>query len=303
MKIAYIEKTFQTATMEIVNQANRIITEYETQGFTLTLRQLYYQFVARDLIENTVRSYKRLGNIVSDARLTGLIDWDAIEDRTRNLTSPSFWSSPISIVRSAERGYRRDLWEGQKHRPEVWIEKDALVGVFAGICDELDVPYFACRGYNSQSEMWGAGQRFVEYLDRGQAPVVFHFGDHDPSGLDMTRDTEDRLTLFMNQYADIRRLALNWAQVEEYGPPPNPTKLTDSRATVYIADYGPASWELDAMEPAVLVGLVRSAILSIRDEDVYAEVVERQEDEREELAAVRRNWADVQLFLNGNHAE
>lgn len=293
-KITYIEKSFQGKSLVLIDRANVIIAEYADQGFTLTVRQLYYQFVARGLLENTQRCYKRLADVVSQARLAGLIDWEAIEDRTRSLRSLSSWSSPDSIVHAAERGYRRDLWEDQEYRPEVWIEKDALLGVFAGVCDELDVPYFACRGYNSQSEMWRAGQRFLSYLDGDQEPVVFHFGDHDPSGMDMTRDNEDRLTLFLGQAANVKRLALNWDQIERYTPPPNFAKVTDSRASVYIAEFGLDSWELDAMEPAVLAELVRSAVLAVRDEDVYNDTVERQEEERRQLAVVTQHWDTIQ---------
>lgn len=131
--------------LAIINKANEIIEEYEAQGFDLTLRQLYYQFVARDIIPNKQQEYKRLGDIVADGRLAGLIDWDAIVDRTRNLRVRGHWSQPSDIVSAVARQYHIDMWKGQTYRPEVWIEKDALVGVIAGVCEELDVPYFSAR--------------------------------------------------------------------------------------------------------------------------------------------------------------
>src|SRR5262249_10346260 len=157
------------------------------QGYNLTLRQLFYQFVSRDLIPNNVRSYKRLGSIINDARLAGLIDWSAIEDRTRNLHELPCWRTPAGIIRSCAQQYRTDLWAKQENRVEVWIEKEALAGVFERVCDELRVPFFSCRGYTSQSEMWVAGHRLKRIIDAGQRPVILHFGDHDPSGMDMTR--------------------------------------------------------------------------------------------------------------------
>ena len=75
MREAFIEKSFQTKTLAVIDQAGAIITEYMDQGFVLTLRQLYYQFVARGLIPNQHREYKRLGAIIDDARLAGLLDW------------------------------------------------------------------------------------------------------------------------------------------------------------------------------------------------------------------------------------
>jgi hypothetical protein len=302
-KIAYIEKNFRAETLEIVEQANAIIKEYEDQGFDLTLRQLYYQFVARDLIPNTQRDYKRLGSIINDARLAGLIDWESIVDRTRNLQALGHWNSPESIIRSAERGYHIDFWKRQEYRPEVWVEKEALIGVFARVCNELDIPYFACKGYNSQSEMWGASQRFLQYIDDEQIPIVLHFGDHDPSGVDMTRDIEDRLEMFTEQYGvEVNRLALNWDQIEMYNPPPNFAKITDSRAVAYIAEYGEDSWELDAMEPQVLAGLVREAVDGIRDDSTWAEDEEREELEKAQLRKIRQNWSAILDFL-GNGKE
>lgn len=298
-KIEYTPKNFRSDTLSIINQANVIIAEYEQQGFDLTLRQLYYQFVARDLIPNTQRDYKRLGGIINDARLAGLIDWDSIVDRTRNLQSRGHWNSPREIMRSAETGYHIDFWARQKYRPEVWIEKDALTGVFAGICNELDVPFFACRGYNSQSEMWGASQRFLQYIGDGQIPLVLHFGDHDPSGVDMTRDTIDRLELFTEcRGVEVKRLALNWGQVEQYNPPPNPTKTTDSRATAYIAEFGKDSWELDAMEPQVLVDLTKNAIHDIRNGDTWGEDEGRKRSDRAQLRKVYQRWNEVCEFLD-----
>lgn len=290
-RIRYTARKFNAKSLAIIAAANQIIAEYQAQGFDLTLRQLYYQFVARDLIENSQRSYKRLGSVVSNARLAGLINWQAIVDRTRVLRALPHWSSPASILRSAAHGYRRDLWEDQPHRIEVWIEKDALLGVFQTVCEELDVPFFSCRGYTSQSAIWRAGQRLQNHLFQDQKPVILHFGDHDPSGMDMTRDNRSRVSLFAEDYIEVRRLALNQDQITKYDPPPNPTKLTDSRARAYIAQFGDDSWELDAMQPVVLAALVRKEVLSLRDEELWEIALVQQEEEREELLAMADKWA------------
>ena len=118
-KIEYVTKKFRQATIDLINQANRIIAEYQQQGFKLTLRQLYYQFVARDLVPNTTQSYKRLGSIINDGRLAGEIDWLAIEDRTRNRKRKSFWNSPADIIDSCSWSYNIDMWRPQEHRVEV----------------------------------------------------------------------------------------------------------------------------------------------------------------------------------------
>lgn len=300
-KICYVERRFSSESQRIVDRANAIIFEYERQGFDLTLRQLYYQFVSRDLLPNTPESYKRLGSIINDARLAGRVDWHRIEDRTRGVEAITSWSSPSSIIDACARQFKIDLWESQPYYPEVWIEKEALAGVFEGVCRELRLPYLSCRGYTSQSEMWRAAQRLEQASNRGKQPIIFHFGDHDPSGIDMSRDIQDRLWMFMGG-TDFHRLALNMDQVETYQPPPNPAKITDSRSNVYIARFGDESWELDALNPTILAGLVRTAVGSIIDQSAWDAAKEEEDRYRQQIGLVSHNWNNVvtQLENGGN---
>lgn len=291
-KIAYKEMKFAPKTLAIIAKANEIIDEYARQGFDLTLRQLYYQFVARDLLANKQKEYKRLGSIINDARLAGLIDWNAITDRTRNLRSLGHWDSPEHIIDSCVHSYRIDKWARQTYRPEVWVEKDALVGVLEVVCTELDVPFFSCRGYTSQSEMWSAAQRLKQHKKAKQKPFIFHLGDHDPSGLDMSRDIQERLEMFMGEIR-FERIALNMDQVEEYEPPPNPAKETDIRFEGYFREYGEESWELDALDPATITKLIREKIEEIRNYAEWVEACEDEEHEREKLMFVRNNFKHI----------
>lgn len=295
--ICYVEKSFRGEALEIIETANRIIQSYQAQGYELTLRQLYYQFVARDLIPNTEKSYKRIGSIISDARMAGLISWKAITDRTRNLQGNSHWSNPSDIIRAAASSFKLDLWETQPYRVECWVEKDALIGVVGRICQQWDVPYFACRGYTSQSEMWAAGQRLKRYYDAGQTPYILHLGDHDPSGIDMSRDVVERLELFMGDDIDFQRLALNYAQIETYNPPPNPAKTTDSRAGSYISQFGNESWELDALEPSIISSLIETAVTAVVDNEKWEQRKQLQEDYRDLLKTTSNRWPQVQSYL------
>ncbi|OME86504.1 MULTISPECIES: hypothetical protein [Paenibacillus] len=292
MKICYREINFRPGSLHLIEQVNGIIHEYQEMGYSLTLRQVYYQLVARDVIPNNERSYKNLGSLISDGRMSGLIDWEAIEDRTRNLKKNSHWSSPGSIIYSAARSFAYDKWEDQDNYVEVWVEKDALVGIVGQVCDELDIPYFSCRGYVSQSEMWAAAQR-LEDMAGNKNIHILHLGDHDPSGKDMSRDICDRLELF-GVSVEFDRIALNYDQIEEYGPPPNPTKLSDSRATGYIAEYGYECWELDALRPDVIDALIRDKVTDLCDLDLLQAARDREEKSRETLNTVARNWSKIE---------
>jgi hypothetical protein len=274
MKICYIQKEFTASHLQVIGGVNRVIDEYNQQGFKLTLRSLYYQFVARGWFkENTASQYNRLGNIVNDGRLAGLIDWDAIEDNLRALEGLPTSSGPKESMLEMRKGFRHELWANQPWQPEVWVEKDAMMGVIEGICNDLRVNMFACRGYASQSSMWRAGQRMASYVRQGKRPIVFHLGDHDPSGIDMTRDNEERLSLFAGVPIQVVRLALNFPQVQRYNPPENFAKPTDSRFASYVSKFGEHCWELDALHPAVIRELIESAVLRVRDQKLWEEAL------------------------------
>lgn len=279
--IRYVEKNFGGEAHAKIGQANGIIAEYK--GYSLTLRQLYYQFVARGWIPNAQKEYTKLAVLISDARLAGLVSWDAIEDRTRNLRGQTYYKEPADVIKAARSSYLVDLWADQDWRPEIWVEKDAQIGNISAICAKLRVDYFACRGYNSQSEQWRAGQRFARYIQKGQRPIVFHLGDHDPSGIDMTRDNQERLSLFAGVPVTVARLALNMPQIEKYNPPPNPAKLTDSRATDYIAKFGDESWELDALSPKIIADLIETAVMKVRNEEKWDAALGREAEDLDRL--------------------
>jgi len=295
-KIAYITKRFNSKALGTIEMANKIIVEYEAQGFSLTLRQLYYQFVSRDLIPNSQKSYKALGNTINDARLAGLIDWEAIEDRTRNIRRRSHWEDPAGVIESAADSYGMNLWADQDRRVEVWIEKDALIGVVERICTKLDVPHFSCRGYTSQSELWRGAMRHIAY---GVPTVVVHLGDHDPSGIDMTRDIQDRLRLF-GADSTIQRIALNMDQVEKFKLPPNPAKITDSRFENYEREYGTESWELDALDPSKIEKMIEKEVTALMDPKRFKAAIAVQEHGRDLLKQASQDWTSVEEFLEEN---
>lgn len=302
MKEKFIDHRFNAESLALVDTANGILNEYRGMGYRLSLRQLYYQLVARDYIENSLKSYKRIGNLISDARLAGMIDWEMIEDRNRETVIPTAWGSPAEIVRAAARQFRVDRWEGQTNYVEVMVEKDALSGILEPVCREMHVRFTANKGYSSSSAMYEAGKRIRKMLFDHDTPInqihVFYLGDHDPSGIDMTRDITDRLIQFSalgdyfertssdyspDDFIHIHRLALNYDQVEQWQPPENPAKQTDSRFKVYKENFGESSWELDAVEPGTLAALVRDGITQLIDSNQWESVASREAQMRNEL--------------------
>lgn len=297
MKQAYKDINLRPETVKLISFMNGMIDSYLAQGFTLSVRQLYYQLVARAVIENTERSYKRIASIINDGRLAGLIDWDAIEDRNRDIQLRTRWESGSQIVKAAANSFHMDMWDNQHFRVFIIVEKAALAGVLQGVCRKYDIPLLAARGYPSVSIVREMVQEHIQpAIYHGQVPVVLHLGDHDPSGIDMTRDLEDRFQLFMEDDKPdqiVERIALTMGQVEEKRPPPNPAKTTDARFREYMRRFGDESWELDALEPSYLVNLIENEVARFLDQDLWDERHKAVEETRNVLLKVSRDFKEV----------
>ena len=293
MKQTFIHRRFQPASLAKIVTANRIVEQYMAQGFRLTLRQLYYQFVAHHGLPNTEQSYKNLASIISKARLAGLLDWEAIEDRGRQPDIPPEWNGIKAIVESALCAYRRPRWKGQDYYAELWVEKQALAGVLEPLANKHHVTLMVNKGYSSQSAMYESAKRFLRESRQAdfKRPILFYLGDHDPSGEDMVRDIHDRMEMFGVGGLDVRKLAITMEQIEEYGPPPNPAKVTDPRAEAYIARHGNESWEVDALDPTTLQTIVTDAFDEIIDREKMEAVVRQEEEDK---VALRNAAAELE---------
>lgn len=290
MKEFFTATKFRDASLELINILNGILDEYAQQGYDLSLRQLYYQGVARGYIENSQKSYSKIGDLVSAGRLAGLIDWDMIVDRGRVSISNTHWTSPADIVDAAASQYKIDKWKEQPNHIEVMVEKQALEGVLIPVCRKLDVTFRANKGYTSQSMMYRLGKDLAEIHGTGKDIHVLYFGDHDPSGLDMDRDVAERLLLFSGLSVSFERLALKYAQVQILNPPENPAKITDSRAKQYIKMYGASSWELDAVEPKELARLVEAAVVNLRDDSLWQDALDEENAMKAELQKFAKEY-------------
>lgn len=284
----YVRKAFRPEAVARIHHCNVIIDRYQKQNLRLTLRQLYYQLVSRNVITNEEKSYKTLGKLVSDARLAGLMSWDAIEDRIRTPVVPQQFNNLAHLADVASRVYRLPRWDGQQNYIELWVEKDALAGVLAPIAREYHITLMVNRGYSSTSAMYGSAKRFLEAEGGDGRPNsakdlhLLYLGDHDPSGEDMVRDVRDRLRTF-DADVDVQKVALTMEQIEEYEPPPNPAKLSDSRSKKYVELHGDSSWEVDALPPEVLTELITEKLEELLDRPTMDKIMKREETDKKKL--------------------
>lgn len=286
MKRCFRTQKFRPDSLATIRRMCDIVEEYAQQDLRLTGRQLYYQFVSRDWLPNTERSYKNLLSLLADARYAGLVDWDAIEDRGRKPDDPSTWNSVEDIVEAALNQFRLPAWDDQPAYAELWVEKQALAGVLEPLAREHRAVLMVNKGYSSASAMYEAAERIDERA-AGRPAVVLYLGDHDPSGEDMVRDVADRLNEFAPDRdvpIEVEKVALTMEQVRRYNPPPNPAKRSDARFAAYAEKHGTSSWEVDALPPNVLAQIVRAAFSRVVDPDALDATVER---ERTEVECVR----------------
>jgi hypothetical protein len=317
-KIRYETKSFSDAGLAVVQAADAICQQYRRQGYRLTLRQLYYRFIATDAFpdsryftddkrdpgnssgrgtKNCQANYKWLGSLVADGRVDGLIDWNDIEDRGRESAGgDAGWPGPETAMDAYARGYGITHWDGQDWHIEAWVEKDALSDVIARAASPWDVSYTACKGSPSHSLVHEAARRMRSFEDQGIRTKILYLGDHDPTGLDIPRDLQERMRLFRSK-CEIEPIALTMDQVQQYDPPPNYAKDSDSRYARYVEEYGTDCWELDALEPQVLVDLVDEHIQEHIDQDLRQERLDQEERERSVLTAIGDNWTEVQQYL------
>jgi len=297
----FVPKSFNAEHERIIGHAVELLEDAQEGGFAITLRSLYYMFIGEECwFPNTLQSYKRFGDIISKGRLAGLIDWDLIEDRARSTERISHWDHPRNIMESVVEGYKEDLWLGQERRVHVRVEKDTLIGVIGPACRRWRVPMTACRGNTSQSEAYAAGKELRREIDEGLWPLVLYLGDHDPSGIDMTRDNVDRLSMFAETDVEVRRIALNYDQVEEYKLPGNPAKALDSRAAKYKAQFGDESWEMEALKPRVVDAILEREISAVVDHRLWSRKAAEEAHNLGILASVLNRWPEVEAMFGGD---
>jgi hypothetical protein len=291
----------QAKTVQKINWVNAIIDEYQAQGYTLTLRQLFYQFVSRNYIENSRKEYDSLSEALTNARMAGLVDWEGIEDRGRVPRIPSCTNSIQYALLQTAQDFRVNRQSWQDNYIEVSSEKDALSGILERLTNYYHINLIINKGYNSTTGAYGVAQRIKKQLANGKKfCYILYLGDHDPSGLDMVRDVNDRLNLMnVTEGFEVKHIALTTAQVELYKPPENKLKKDnygkwkDPRGPAYFKKFGNKSWEVDALSPALITELLQTEIESIIDIETFRKVCEIENKWKQELFEMAENNAEA----------
>jgi len=244
----------------------------------MTVRQVYYQLVSRQVIENNKTAYNSVCNLLRDARKSEEIPWDWIEDRLRKPRYVAMWENMNDFTKSVAPQFRRNVWNTQPNYLEVWLEKDALSGIFEETLEPYGVTLNVGRGYDGWSSIRAAAERYGYEKE----VTVLYFGDFDPSGEDMLRSLRERL-LFFGSEPEIIKCALTFEDVERFHLPPDFTKPGDTRSAAFIEKYGDMAVELDALSVEVLRERLEEEVRSRMDLEALQEVKQLEAIEREHL--------------------
>ena len=292
---------WRTTKEKVIADIQDVVESYSDQGYTLTLRQLHYQLVKANLIVNHIRAYKKLGEILDDCKYSGVIDWDAFEDRTRVPYIPYSVDDVEDALQDTIDQYRLDRQRGQKDHVELWTEKDALSGILKRTTEKYHIQLVVNKGYTSSSALYEAYHRIINSLRAEKSFTILYFGDHDPSGLDMIRDIRDRLTMMLTKgkyefpadgledWFQVVPIGLSMQQIKKYKLPPNPTKLTDTRSDKYVKLHGPDCWEVDALDPPTLTAIVEKNIIERIDIPKYEKMLVLEAKGVKELESFIKN--------------
>lgn len=267
----------------IIENARQIISRYKPGD--LTIRALHYQLVGIGMT-NTMQHYKRVVGAMEVARWDGSVSFNAFSDLDRAMVGETYAeeTNVYDAIETAKEqvglwltSYQKNRWENQPNYAELFIEKKALQNVFQQVCRDNRIGLGAVKGYPSLTFLNETAIRLRRRIEEGKNAIILYFGDYDPSGEDIPRSIEENLRR-MGADVEVRRFALFREQVEEWELPPAPAKVTDSRTANWD---GLGQVELDAVRPEKLKVMAQDAIDSVFDQDLYADLMDVEDQERE----------------------
>jgi len=232
--------------------------------------------------------------LLKEAREEGTIPWEWIVDESRHLERAPTWVDLDHYADTVANSYRREFWNRQPVRVEVWSEKGTVRGVLAPVLKRYgDVGFRPLHGYNSATSVHD-----ISMDGDGRPLVALYVGDHDPSGMQMSEvDLPKRLEKYGGDHIELARVALLPDDLGGLPSFPASDKEKDPRYKWYLANYGvlskrlsgnsePQCWELDAMDPNDLRARVEEAIRDQIDWDAWEKDERINKAERESVRAL-----------------
>jgi len=275
--------------MDAIREA---IYEVLAEDNPMTVRQVFYRLVSAGVIAKTEAEYKgTVVRLLLVMRREGIVPYSWVADNTRWMRKPTTYSSLEDALQWTAETYRRALWDNQADYIEVWTEKDAIAGILYEATGNWDVPLMVARGFSSETFLYEA----AEAIKAEDKPTyLYHFGDHDPSGVAAAHDIERRLRGFVPD-AEIyfERVAVTREQILQWNLPTRPTKKTDTRSKNFAGE----SVEVDAIPPRQLRELASECITQHIDQFAYDKLLEVEQAEQKTLETMIETMENGGSFI------
>jgi hypothetical protein len=269
-------------TTRLIAQAKSILAEESP----MTIRQLFYRLVSIAAIENSRKDYQRVSTAMTKARNDERIPFDAIVDRSRPEYMPNVFEDAADYADVVSNGYRKDYWEIQPNRVEVWCEKDSIIGSIEDLTNKLGVMVRVARGFLSTTK----AHALAGAIKKNHKPMtIFYLGDHDPSGRVIETDMYERIHSYGAEFT-IKRLAIFATDIAKFKLPPLRVKESDSRAASFLRRYSNRCVELDALPPTELRRRIEEAITAMLDRDLWDRAVIVEEAELASIRQIVERW-------------
>jgi hypothetical protein len=246
----------------------------------LTIRQIYYRLVARYAFPKTEKAYKNV--LVEHLNTARRAKWiDAIRDDGFTVERPYFFQSVddfLEIVREDAARLQLDRQAGQPRRLALWCEAGGMVPQLARVARPFGIEVCSSGGFDSLTAKHGVAK---QWITANEPMTVLHIGDYDPSGVHCySALAEDVIAFADNAFADVafERVAITREQAKFYDLPSAPPKDSDKRSSDDIE-----TWQAEALDPAVLAQIVRTAIEAQLDREAFDRVLEDEKDARRRL--------------------
>jgi len=274
---------FARRSLELI-EAMHTITE---AAQPITGRGVGYKLFTAGLIASMARKeMQRVYRLLKEAREREIIPWDWIVDETRSLERVSTWSNPAEYAECVARSYRRDFWDQQPHRVQVWSEKGTVRGVLAPVLNKYAVGFNPVHGFTSATDAHNSAED-----DDGRDLIVLYVGDFDPSGMCMSeKDLPKRFGKYGGDHIKLRRIALTREQVRGLPSFPASDKRKDPRYRWFRSNYGDRCWELDAMDPNDLRDCVEREIGQLMEPVAWERCEIVNKAEQESLKSILEKW-------------
>jgi hypothetical protein len=269
-------------TLELIAASIEILEEIQP----CSVRAICYKLFTLGLIESMSKNEtNKVSRLLTAARVERRIPWEWIVDETRRRERVSTWDNPAAYARTVARSYRRDFWNQQPARVEVWSEKGTVRGVLQPVLREYAVAFRVMHGFASATAVYDVAQD-----DDGRPLVVLYVGDYDPSGMFMSeQDLPNRLEKYDGGHVELRRIALKREQTQGLLSFAS-DKKADKRYRWFVGIYGHRCWELDALDPNVLRDIVEAEIKSEIEPETWARCVRVNKAEQASLRHVLDKW-------------